>query len=67
MQISIITMIAEKFPNEPAPLLKRKSLVKYTYTNKVNVFHDSRETYRYRRGHAILQKHSIVVEGIYYC
>lgn len=28
--------IAEKFPNEPAPLLKGKSLVKYTYTNKVN-------------------------------
>ena len=28
--------IAEKFPNEPVPLLKGKSLVKYTYTNKVN-------------------------------
>lgn len=29
--------IAEKFPNEPVPLLTGKSLVRYTYTNKVNV------------------------------
>lgn len=28
--------IAEKFPNEPVPLSKGKSLVRYTYTNKVN-------------------------------
>lgn len=28
--------ITEKFPNEPAPLLKGKPLVRYTYTNKVN-------------------------------
>lgn len=28
--------ITERFPDDPVPLLKGKSLVKYTYTNKVN-------------------------------